>query len=116
MSTMCFIALVVDNFFIFCSNEQCKGFYTFTCKGILNNTLYSHFKFINAHILEFELNIYVWIIYIINGLFCDIMLDNDLWLDIGCDYTYVIKIILIVNVNYNYFIISNWNHKLTFFF
>jgi len=54
-------------------------------------------------------------IYTIDGPFGDIMLNHDLWLDVGCNYIYAIKIILIVNVKYNYFKVLNWNHKLTFF-
>jgi hypothetical protein len=37
-----------------------------------------HLKFINAHIFEFELNVYTLTIYIIDGLFVDIMLYHDL--------------------------------------
>jgi hypothetical protein len=66
-----------------------------------------HLKFINAHILEFKLNMYTLTIYIIDGLFGDIILNLALRLHVGCDYTYTIKIILVVNVNYNYFIVSN---------
>jgi len=59
---------------------------------------------------------YMLIVYIIHGPFVDVMLSHDLWLDVGCDFTYVIKTILVVNVGCIYFIVANWNHKLTFFF
>jgi len=44
------------------------------------------------------------------------MLSNDLWLDVGCDFTYATKAILVINVGYNYFIVTNWSCKLAFSF
>jgi len=62
------------------------------------------------------MNIYTLTIYIIHGPFCDIMLNHDFWPDVGCDFIYVINVILVVNVGCNYFIATNWNCKLKFFF
>jgi hypothetical protein len=56
------------------------------------------------------------IVYIIHGPFGDNMLSYNLWLVVGCDFTYATKTNLVINVDYNYFIVTNWNHKLTFFF
>jgi hypothetical protein len=63
-----------------------------------------------------RMNMHMLIIYIIHGLFGDVMLSHDLWPNVGCDFTYVIKTILVVNVSCNYFIVANWSHNLTFFF
>ncbi len=84
-----------------------KTFETFACEHISNDLLV--FPFSNLIWTNIHNHIYIY------GLFGDILLNHDLRLHVGCDYTYAIKIILIVNVNYNYFIISNWNHKLIFF-
>jgi len=46
-------------------------------------------------------------VYIIHGSFGDVILNHDLWLDVGCDFTYVTKTILITNVGYNCFIVAN---------
>ncbi len=46
---------------------------------------------------------------IMHGPFGDIMLSHDLWLDVGCDFTYAIKVFLIVNVGCNCFIVTNWH-------
>jgi hypothetical protein len=62
------------------------------------------------------MNMYMLTIYIIHGPFGDVMLSNDLWLDVGCDFTYATKAILVINVGYNYFIITNWSCKLAFSF
>ncbi len=56
------------------------------------------------------------IVYIIHGPFGDIMPNYNLQLDVGCDFAYATKTILVVNVDYNYFIVANWSCKLTFFF
>ncbi len=45
----------------------------------------------------------------------DVMLSHDLWLDVGCNFTYAIQAILVVNVGCNFFMIVNWNHKLIAF-
>jgi hypothetical protein len=42
-----------------------------------------------------------------HGPFGDIMLSHDLRLDVGCDFTYAIKAILIVNFGWNCFIVAN---------
>jgi hypothetical protein len=63
-----------------------------------------------------RMNMYIFIVYIMHGPFGDIMLSHDLWLDVECNFICAIKSILIMNVGYNYFIATNWNHKLTFFF
>ncbi len=54
-----------------------------------------------------RMNMYMLIVYIIHGPFGDVMLSHDLWLDVGCNFTYVTKAILVVNVGCNYFIIAN---------
>jgi hypothetical protein len=54
-----------------------------------------------------KMNMYM--LYIIHGPFGDIMLSHDLWLDVGCDFTYATKTILVVNVGCNCFIVTNWN-------
>jgi len=56
-----------------------------------------------------RMNVYTLIIYIMHGPFGDIMLSHDLWLDVGCDFTYAIKVFLIVNVGCNCFIVTNWH-------
>jgi hypothetical protein len=55
-------------------------------------------------------------IYIIHGPFDDVTLSHHLRLNVGCNFTYAIKTILVVNVSCNYFIVTNWNHKLILFF
>jgi hypothetical protein len=47
------------------------------------------------------------IIHIIHGPFGDIILNGDLQLDVGCNFTNAIKAILIVNVDCNCFLIAN---------
>jgi len=63
-----------------------------------------------------RMNINMLIIHIIHGPFGDIILNGDLQLDVGCNFTNAIKAILIVNVDCNCFLIANWSHKLEFFF
>jgi hypothetical protein len=46
-------------------------------------------------------------IYIVHGSFGDIVMNHDLWLDVGCNFVYAIKTILVINVDYNYFIFAN---------
>jgi hypothetical protein len=58
----------------------------------------------------------MYMLYIIHGPFGDVMLSHDLWLDVGCDFTYATKAILVVNVGCNCFIVANWNWILAFFF
>jgi hypothetical protein len=55
------------------------------------------------------MNMYTLFIYIIHGPFGDVMLSYDLWLNVGCDFTYATKAILVVNVGCNYFIVTNWH-------
>jgi hypothetical protein len=43
-------------------------------------------------------------------------MNYHLQLDIGCDFIYAIKGLLIACVDPNLFIIANYNRKLTFFF
>ncbi len=62
------------------------------------------------------MTMYTLTIYIVHGAFGDIMLSHDLQLNVGCDFTYTTKTILIINVGWIYFIVANWNHKLAFFF
>ncbi len=40
--------------------------------------------------------------YIIHGSFDDIMLSHDLRLNVGCDFIYAIKTILVLNVGCNW--------------
>jgi len=54
-----------------------------------------------------RMNINTLTIYIIYGPFGDIMLNHNLQLDVGCDFTNGTKAILIVNVDCNYFILAN---------
>jgi len=61
------------------------------------------------------MNMYMLTIYIIHGPFDNIMLSHDLQLNVGCNFTYAIKAILIVNIGCNCFIVINWSYKLTFF-
>ncbi len=53
------------------------------------------------------MNINTLTIYIIHGSFRDIMLNHNLQLDVGCNFTNGTKSILIVNVDPNYIIIAN---------
>jgi hypothetical protein len=55
------------------------------------------------------MNMYTLFIYIIHGLFGDVMLSHDLWWNVGCNFTYATKTILVVNVGCNYFIVANWH-------
>jgi hypothetical protein len=63
-----------------------------------------------------RMNMYILLIYIIHGPFGDVMLSHDLWLNVGCNFTFATKTILIVNVGCNYFIVTNSSRKLTFCF
>jgi hypothetical protein len=54
------------------------------------------------------MNMYMLTIYIIHGSFGDVMLCYDLRLNVACNFTYATNTILIVNVDYNYFIVANW--------
>jgi hypothetical protein len=38
-------------------------------------------------------NMYMLTIYIIHGSFDDIMLSYDLWIDVGCNFSYATKVI-----------------------
>ncbi len=63
-----------------------------------------------------RVNMYTLIVYIIYGWFGDVMMSYDLQLNVGCDFIYATKAILVVNVGCKCFIVINWNHKLTFLF
>jgi hypothetical protein len=63
-----------------------------------------------------RINMYTLTVYIIHGPFGDIMPSQDLQPNIGCNFTYATKTILVVNVHCDCFIDTNWSHKLTFFF
>jgi len=63
-----------------------------------------------------KMNMYMLIVYIIHGPFGDVMLNHDLWLDVRCNFTYAIKGILVINVDFNRLIVTNWSCKLKFFF
>jgi hypothetical protein len=54
-----------------------------------------------------RMNMYMLTIYIIHGSFGDVMLCYDLRLNVACNFTYATNTILIVNVDYNYFIVAN---------
>jgi hypothetical protein len=45
---------------------------------------------------------HVYIDHIHHPWSCDVMLSYDLWLDVGCNFTYAIKTILVVNVSCDY--------------
>jgi len=62
-----------------------------------------------------RMNIYTLTVYIIHGPFGDVILNHGLWLNVECNFTYAIKVILVVNVGCNYFIVANSSFKLTFF-
>jgi hypothetical protein len=53
------------------------------------------------------MNMYTSTVYIIHGSFGDIMLSHDLQLDVGCDFIYATKTIVVINVGCNCFIITN---------
>jgi hypothetical protein len=53
------------------------------------------------------MNMYMLIVYIIHGPFGDIMLSHDLQLNGRCDFTYAMKVILVVNVDRNCLIVAN---------
>jgi len=55
-----------------------------------------------------KMNVYILITYIIHSPFGDIMLNHNLWLDVGCNFIYVTNVILIINVGW----IVNCSHKL----
>jgi hypothetical protein len=42
-----------------------------------------------------RMNMYMLTIYTIHGSFDDIMLSYDLWLDVGCNFIYVTKVIFL---------------------
>jgi hypothetical protein len=65
-------------------------------------TNFSYKCYMDGH----RMNIYMLSIYIIHGPFGDIMLNHNLWLDVGCDFIDGIKAILVVNVDCNYFIVT----------
>jgi hypothetical protein len=54
-----------------------------------------------------KMNMYMLTMYIIHGPFGYVMLNHDLWLNVGCDFIYVIKAILVVNIDCNCFIVTN---------
>jgi len=56
-----------------------------------------------------KMNMYMLTIYIIHGCPGDVMLSHDLQLNVGCNFTYATNTILIVNVDYNCFIVANWH-------
>ncbi len=56
-----------------------------------------------------RMKMYMLTIYIIHSPFGGVMLSHDLWLDVGCDFNYRTKAILVVNVGCNYFIIIDWD-------
>ncbi len=60
----------------------------------------------NCYTYGQRMNMYTLIVYI-HGPFDDVILSYDLQSDVGCDFTYVTKAILVVNVDYNYFIQAN---------
>ncbi len=63
-----------------------------------------------------RVNMYTLIVYITYGQFGDVMISYDLQLNVGCDFIYATKAILVVNVGCKCFIVINWNHKLSFLF
>jgi len=51
-----------------------------------------------------RMNMYTLIVYIIHGPFGDVMLSHDLQLNVGCEFTYATKTILVVNVSCNFLV------------
>jgi hypothetical protein len=54
-----------------------------------------------------KLNMYMLIVYIIHSAFGDVMLNHNLQLNVRCNFNYVIKANLVVNINYKCFIVAN---------
>jgi hypothetical protein len=52
---------------------------------------------------------YTLTIYIIHGPFGDGIMNHDLRLDVKSNFIYETKVILVINVGYNCFIIANWH-------
>jgi hypothetical protein len=50
---------------------------------------------------------YMLTVYIIHGPFDDVIMNHDLQLNVGSNFIYETKAILVVNVDYNCFIITN---------
>ncbi len=51
-----------------------------------------------------RMNMYTLTVYIIHGPFGDVMLSYDLRLNVGCEFTYATKTILVVNVGCNFLV------------
>jgi hypothetical protein len=58
-----------------------------------------------------KMNMYTLTIFIIHGPFSDVMLNHNLWLDVRCNFTYVTKRILVVNVGCIYLMVTNWHYS-----
>ncbi len=59
---------------------------------------------------------YMLNVYIIHVECADIVMNHHLWLNVGCNFTYVINGIQLHVLICNFFIVVNYNCKLTFFF
>jgi hypothetical protein len=62
-----------------------------------------------------RMKVYILTVYIIHVECDDIMLSHHLWLDVTCDFAYASNGILIVQVSYNLFLVTNFNHKIEAF-
>ncbi len=86
---------MVNNVWIF---DSCKSSKTrFSCKCYTNGQI---------------MNMYTLNVNVIHGPSGKVMLSHDLWLDVGSNFIYATKVILIVNVGCQVF----YNCKLTFLF
>jgi hypothetical protein len=86
--------------------QYVSGLY-FNCKNGIGYKL---------HINDQWMKPYMLTIYIIHVECVNVMANHHLWLDVGCDFIYAINEILIIYVDCNLFIITNYSHKLTPFF
>jgi hypothetical protein len=59
---------------------------------------------------------HVYIYHIYRPWSSEVMPSYDMWLDVGCNFIYATKAILVINVGCNCFIVANWSYKLAFFF
>jgi len=78
---------------------------------IVTKTRFSYKCYTNGQ----RMNMYMLTIYIIHGSFGDVMLAHDLQLDIGCNFIYATKAILVINVGCNYFIVTNQSLQIDIF-
>jgi hypothetical protein len=78
---------------------------------IITKTRLSYKSYTNGQ----RMNMYMLIVHIIHGPFGDIMLTHDLQLNIGYNFIYVTKAILVINVACKYFILTNRSLQIDIF-